>query len=269
MAEQGLKDKTVKGTIWSGIDNVAQFGVSFLVGIVLARLLSPDDYGLIGIITIFTSVCSVIVNSGFSTALLRKKDLDDEDYNTAFAINLLLSVILYLIIYFCAPLISQFFGRTELTMLTQVTSLTIVIGALSIVQQTRLTRKIDFKSQTKITLLAASFSGCLGIIMAIVGCGVWSLVAQTLSIQILRTTSLVFYNKWIPSMSFKGERFKYLFGFGWKLMVAGVLDRLWTQMYQVIIGKFYTPATLGQYTRANHFSMLFSEEEAIRMKRKG
>ena len=258
MAEQSLKDKTVKGTIWSGIDNITQFGVSFLVSIVLARLLSPDDYGLIGIITIFTAVCTALINGGFTTALIRKKDANDDDYNTAFIVNLGVSLLLYIVIYLCSPLIADFFHRQELVELTQVSSLGMIIGALGLVQQTRLTKRIDFKTQTKITIVASVVSGIVGIVMSLMGFGVWSLVAQCLTSQGLRTILLWVANKWIPQLQFSSESFHELFGFGWKMMLSQVIDTVWKELYQVVVGKFYSPATLGQYTRAKQFSTLFS-----------
>lgn len=258
MAEQSLKDKTVKGTIWSGIDNVAQFGVSFLVSIVLARLLSPDDYGLIGIIAIFTAVCQALINGGFTTALIRKKNATDDDYNTAFIVNLGVSLLLYAVIYLCSPFIADFFHREELVALTQVSSLGMIIGALGLVPQTRLTKHIDFKTQTKITIVASVVSGIVGIGMALMNLGVWSLVAQSLTSQGIRTVLLWVANKWVPQLCFSSESFRELFGFGWKMMLSGVLDTVWKELYQVVVGKFYTPSTLGQYTRAKQFSTLFS-----------
>lgn len=267
MAEQSLKDKTVKGVAWSGIDNVAQFGVTFLVSIVLARLLSPDDYGLIGIITIFTAVCTALINGGFTTALIRKKNATDDDYNTAFIVNFLASILLYVVIFLCSPLISEFFRREELVALTQVSSLGMIIGALGLVQQTRLTKRIDFKSQTKITIAASVISGIVGIAMALLDFGVWSLVAQSLTSQGLRTILLWVANKWVPQLRFSSESFHDLFGFGWKMMVSQVLDTVWKELYQVVVGKFYTPATLGQYTRAKQFSTLFSSNLTVVIQR--
>lgn len=258
MPQQSLKDKTIKGTMWSAIDNVAQFGVQFVVSIVLARLLSPDDYGLIGIITIFTTVCTAIINGGFGSALIRKKAPTNDDYNTAFIVNLGLSLLLYVIIFLCSRLIADFFGREELVSLTRVSSFSMVIGALAIVQQVRLTKRIDFKTQTKITLLASLISGSIGIAMALLGMGVWTLVFQGIMAQLLRTVLLWFFNHWSPRLRFSKQSFHELFGFGWKMMASGILDSLWTQLYQVVVGKFYSPATLGQYTRAKQFSMLFS-----------
>ena len=258
MSQQSLKDKTIKGTAWSAIDNVTQMGVSFLVSIVLARLLSPDDYGLIGIINIFTVVCTAIINGGFSTALIRRKNVTDDDYNTAFIVNLGLSIVLYALVFMASPLIADFFGREELVWLTRVSSFTMIIGALAIVQQTRLTKRIDFKSQTKITLTASVISGVVGITMAFLDFGVWALVAQMITSQLLRTALLWVYNHWIPSLRFNMKSFHELFGFGWKIMVSGILESVWTQLYQVVVGKYYNAATLGQYTRAKHFSQMFS-----------
>lgn len=258
MAEQSLIDKTVKGVAWSGIDNVAQFGVSFVVSIVLARLLTPDDYGLIGIITIFTAVCTALINGGFTSALIRKKNVTDDDYNTSFIVNLGMSLLLYVVIYICSPLIADFFDRDELIALTRVSALGMIIGALALVQQTRLTKLIDFKSQTKITVIASVTSGIVGIVMALMDFGVWSLVVQSLTSQSLRTILLWVANKWVPQLRFSSECFHELFGFGWKMMAVGVIDTVWKELYQVVVGKFYSPATLGQYTRAKGFSQLFS-----------
>lgn len=258
MAEQSLKDKTVKGVGWSAIDNIAHFGVTFIVSIVLARLLTPDDYGLIGIIAIFTAVCQTLINAGFTTALIRKIDATDDDYNTVFIVNFVLSLLLYVVIFIFSPFIAEFFDRHELVPLTRVSTISLVIVALSLVQQTRLTKCIDFKTQTKITFAASISSGVIGIAMAFLGFGVWSLVAQQLSSQTIRTILLWIANKWIPSLRFSSKSFHELFGFGWKMMASGVLDTVWKELYQVVVGKYYSPATLGQYTRAKGFSQLLS-----------
>ena len=255
---QSLKDKTVKGVAWSGIDNVVQMGVTFVVSIVLARLLSPDDYGLLGLIAVFTAVCQALINGGFITALIRKKDATDDDYNTVFISNLGMSLLLYAIIYLCSPAIADFFGRKELVSLTRVSSLGMIIGAFALVQRARLTKRIDFKTQTKITFTASITSGIVGITMAFFGFGVWALVAQQLTSHAISTILLWFYNKWVPRLRFSSRSFHELFGFGWKMMLSSVLDTIWKELYQVIVGKFYSPATLGQYTRAKHFSQLFS-----------
>ena len=258
MAES-LKNKTVKGLGWSALDNAARYGMQFVIGIVLARLLSPDDYGLLGLTGIFTVVCTALVNGGFTTALIRKKDATDDDFNTAFICNFGMSLLLYAVVFVCAPLIAEFFGRDELVALVRVSSLGLIIGALGMVQQTRLTKRIDFKTQTKITLVSTSISGVVGIIMAVMGFGVWALVAQQLMSHVLCTLQLYIYNRWQPHLRFSFESFHNLFGFGWKMMVSAFLEAVWKELYQVVVGKFYNPATLGQYTRAQHYSRLFSQ----------
>ena len=267
MSDDSLKNKTVKGTIWSGIDNIVQMTVTFAINIVLARLLFPDDYGLIGIVTIFIAICTTLINGGFSTALIRKKDVVDADYNTVFIVNLTTSLVLYIIIFLCSPLIADFFNRDELIWLARISSLGIIIGAFALVQQTKLTKCIDFKSQTKITIIASVVSGMISVVMALAGFGVWALVTQQLVSQILRTVLLWRVNKWIPKLIFNKESFHVLFGFGWKMMVGSVLDTIWKELYQVVVGRFYSPAALGQYTRANQFAQFFSSNPTIVIQR--
>ena len=255
---QSLKETTVRGVGWSAFGNVSGFAVSFVVSIVLARLLSPDDYGLLGIIAIFTAICDTLITGGMSTALIRKKDATEEDFNTAFIVNLFMSLLLYVVIFLAAPLIARFFNRIELTSLTRVSSIGLVIGAFAMVQRTRLTKRIDFKTQTKITLVASVVSGIVGILMALMGFGVWALVAQSLAAGLLSSFLLWYLNKWIPKLHFSRKSFQDLFGFGWKMMVSSLLETVWKELYQVVVGKFYSPATLGQYTRSKQFANLFS-----------
>lgn len=258
MAEQSLKDKTIKGTIWSGIDQVVQYAVSFVVGIVLARLLSPAEYGLIGIILIFTAISDSIVDGGFSNALIRKKDVGEEDYNTVFIINLAVSFLLTALLFTGAPLIAKFFCQPQLTELTRAMSAVVIINALAIIPKTRLVKSIDFKTQTKISFIASIISGVVGIVMAFCGCGVWSLVAQQLVRQFLNTSFLFIFNRWIPKLIFSVAHFKDLWNFGWKLLASNLINTTWNEIYQVVIGKFYTPISLGEYSRAKQFAGLAS-----------
>ena len=258
MAEQSLKDKTVKGVGWSAADTFLGYGMSFVVGIVLARLLSPNEYGLIGLTTIFIVVLESIVDSGFSTALIRKKVATEDDYNTMFITNLVLSVLMFLLLFFCAPLIAKFFERPELIGLVRVMGILIIIQSFSIVQHTVLTKRIDFKTKTKSSLIAAIGSGIVGIGMAMGGCGVWSLVGQRLSKEFIYTLCLWIFNRWWPHFRYSFDSLRYMWGFGWKMLVSGLLDRIWTQLYQVVVGKFYSPATLGQYSRAKEYAGLLS-----------
>lgn len=244
--------------MWSAADAFLGQGVTFLVGIVLARLLSPDEYGLIGICLIFNTVLCGIVDSGFSTALIRKKDCTDDDYNTMFLTNLGISVVLYGLLFVSSPLVAHFFGRQELTALVRATGLLLFFNALSITQVTILTKRIDFKTKTKASLISAILSGIVGIAMAYTGFGVWALVGQMLSKQLLYTLCLWVLNKWWPTLKFSASSFRYMWGFGWKLLVSGLLENIWNQLYQVVVGKFYSPATLGQYTRGREYASIFS-----------
>lgn len=255
---ESLKNKTIKGVGWSAADAFLGHGVTFIVGIVLARLLTPAEYGLIGIVTIFTSVLTGIVDSGFSNSLIRKKDVSNEDYNTMFITNMAISILLFILLFLSAPYIALFFERQDLMPLVRVMGLLLIIQALSLVQYTRLTKKIDFKTKTKASLISAILSGIIGIAMAYSGFGVWSLVGQKLSEKSLYTICLWLYNKWIPQIEFSLNSFRYMWGFGWKLMLSGLLDRIWKDLYQVVIGKCYSPATLGQYSRAKEYGIIFS-----------
>lgn len=257
MSESSLRNKTIKGTFWSAADAFLGQGITFVVGIVLARLLSPEEYGMIGICLIFTTILNGIVDSGFSNAIIRKKEATNDDYNTMFITNMVVSVVLYALLYFSAPLISSFF-QMELTSIVRVIGLVLIINGLSLTQQTNLTKKIDFKTKTKASIVSAILSGIIGIGMAYAGFGVWALVAQLLSKQAVYTIALWILNRWMPNFHFSVESFKYMWGFGWKLLVSGLLDRLWAQMYQVVVGKFYNAATLGQYTRGREYANIFS-----------
>lgn len=258
MAEESLRGKTVKGVGWSFIDSFAGQGITFLVGLVLARLLTPEEYGLIGIVTIFIAVFNSIVDSGFSNALIRKSDAKDIDYNTVFITNMVFSVVLFFALFFSAPFIADFFSRPQLSPLLKVMASIVIINAFAIIQRTLLVKRIDFKTQTKISLISSITSGVVGIGMAYCGYGVWSLAGQQISRQLLNTLFLWIFAKWYPKLQFSWSSFKELFGFGWKLLVSSLIDTVWKEIYQVVIGKCYSPATLGQYTRAHQFGSIFS-----------
>lgn len=258
MAEESLKKQAVRGVGWSFADSMLGQGITFIVGLVLARLLSPDEYGLIGIITIFITVFNSIVDSGFSNALIRKNDATDKDYNTMFLVNLGISVVLFGLMFLCAPFIAQFFARPELTALCRVMGIVVVINALSIVQNTVLTKRLDFKTKTKASFISSIISGVVGIVMAYSGYGVWALVGQQISRQLLNTICLWVFNRWFPNFTFSIESFREMWKFGWKLLVSAMIDTTWKEIYQVVIGKCYSPATLGLYTRASQFASICS-----------
>lgn len=255
---ESLKNKTVKGVGWSFIDNLSSSGITFLVGLVLARLLTPSEYGIMAILTIFIAVSNSIIDSGFSNALIRKTDAGRIDYNTVFFFNLAVSVILYVLLYWAAPAISVFFKEPLLVEVMRVIGWVLVINALAIIPRTLFVKEINFKTQTKVSLIASISSGVVGIGMALAGMGVWSLVGQQLSRQLLNTLFLWIYCKWCPMWEFSVQSFKELFGFGSKLLLSGLLDTVFKEIYSLVIGRCYTSAQLGQYTRANQFNQIFS-----------
>lgn len=253
-----IKGKTIKGVGWSFADNILNQGISFLIGIVLARLLTPEEYGLIGIIAIFIAVFNSIVDSGFSNALIRKTDAGDIDYNTVFYTNLVLSIVLFWVLFFVAPPIAKFFNQPQLSVLTRVMAIIIIINAFAIIQRTILVKNVDFKTQTKASLISSILSGVFGISMALLGFGVWSIVAQQIARQLIYCIFLWLYSRWYPKLLFSMQSFRELYDYGWKILVSGLIDTVWKEIYSVIIGKCYSAETLGQYTRANQFASIFS-----------
>lgn len=255
---ESLKQKTVKGVGWSFADNIANSGITFLVGLVLANILSPEEYGIMAIVTIFIAVSNSIVDSGFSNALIRKTDIRSVDYNTVFYFNLVVSIFLYLILYVSAPAISVFFKEPILVDVMRVIGWILIINAFAIIPRTIFVRTINFKVQTKVSLIASVSSGIVGIGMALTGWGVWSLVGQQLSRQLLNTVFLWIFCHWRPLREFSTQSFKELFGFGSKLLASGLIDTIYKEIYSFVIGGFYTAADLGQYTRASQFNSIFS-----------
>lgn len=253
-----LTDKTIHGVSWSFIDNLAGSGISFLVGIVLARLLTPAEFGILGMIAIFIAVSNSLIDSGFSSALIRKTDASETDYNTVFYFNLLFGLILYFLLFISAPAISHFFRQPLLIPVTRVMGIVLVINAFSIIQRTLLEKKVDFKTQAIISLSASVISGGVGIGLALNGKGVWSLVAQQLSRQLINSLLLWIFSQWRPARLFSFVAFREMFGFGSKLMVSGLINTIYKNIYYVVIGKFYSAPQLGQYTRAELFSSVIS-----------
>ena len=253
-----LRHKAVHGVGWSFIDNISSSGITFLVGLVLARLLTPEEYGIMAMIAIFIAVSNSIIDSGFSNALIRKTRIERVDYNTVFYFNLTVSSLIYVLLYLAAPAISVFFKEPVLVEVVRIIGWVLIINALAIIPRTQFVREVDFKTQTKVSLISSISSGVIGIGMALGGMGVWSLVGQQLSRQFLNTLFLWVYSKWHPVWEFSTESFKELFGFGSKLLLSGLLDTIYKNVYYIVIGRFYTSAQLGQYTRAEQFNMIFS-----------
>lgn len=258
-----LKQKTVSGLVWSVVDNLSKNGIVFIVGIILARLLTPEEFGLIGMITIFIAISTSIIDSGFGAALIRKKDCSEQDYSTVFYFNLGVALIIYLILFLSSSLISRFYNEPELTPLIRVLSIGLLIDSLSIIHRTILSKRMNFKLLARISVSASVSSGVLAIVLAYKGFGVWSLVIRQICHRVVYMTLLWFWNKWRPILVFSMQSFRELFSFGSKLLVSGLIDTIYTNIYYPIIGKFFSAAELGYYTRANIFKNLPSENLSL------
>lgn len=251
-----LRQKTVSGFIWSFIDNFSKLGITFLIGIILARLLTPREYGLIGMLSIFIAISQVFIDFGFTEALIRKKECSQADYSTVFYFNLVVGIILYLVLFLTASYVSSFFNEPQLKLIIRIIGLGLIIESLTIVQRTDLTKRIDFKLQTKISMIASTISGIIGIVMAFTGFGVWSLVYKSLTGIAITSFLLWIWNKWKPSLEFSKDSFREMFSFGSKLLVSGVINTIYRNIYLLIIGKYFSAAELGFYTRAEQFTNL-------------
>lgn len=254
-----LKDKAVTGLIWSFIDSFAGQGIGILVGIMLARILSPREFGLIGMIVVFIAVSESFINSGFTSALIRKKECTEADYSTVFFFNLVAGVLFFIVLFLSAPAIGGYFNEPELVPIVQVLGLVLIIDALTMIQRTILTKRLDFKLQARISVIASIGSGGVALAMAYAGMGVWSLIALRLVKQGLNSLFLWLWNKWRPSWIFSLESFRELFGFGSKLLVSGLIDTIFQNVYYLIIGKYFSAQDLGFYTRADEFKKIPSQ----------
>lgn len=240
--------------LWSAVERFSVQGVQFLIMIVMARLLTPHDYGLIGMLAIFIAVAQSLIDSGFSQALIRKQDRTEADNNTVFYFNIVVSILLYLIFYVLAPLVADFYNTPQLCLVMRVVCLSIIFNSLAVVQRALLTIKIDFKTQAKAALTAAVVSGIVGIAMAYHGFGVWSLVTQQLLNLGVNTTLLWLLSRWRPRLVYSWQSFHEMFAFGSKLLASGLLDTVYRNIYPIVIGKLFSASSLGHYTRAHQFS---------------
>ena len=253
---ESLKQATTKGLFWSSVERFSNQGVQFVFSIILARLLSPSDYGIIAMVTIFFAVAQSFVDSGFSNALVRKTDRVEEDLSTCFYFNIGVGIIAYIVLFLIAPLVANFYNQPILSPIIRITGLGVILNSLCVVQQALFTIKIDFKSQAKITLSATVISGIVGILLAYQGYGIWALVWQGVARSIVRMGLLWLMSKWRPRTGFSKSSFNYLFGYGSKLLASGLLDTIYNNIYPIVIGKFYNPAQLGNYSRALGWAQL-------------
>ena len=254
-----LRNKAISGASWSLTGRLLQQGSQFIVGIILARLLMPEQYGLVGMATVFIYISFVFIDSGFSSALIQRQKCSQSDYSTIFYINLFISIIVFLIFYFLAPVISQFYNEPRLTNIVRALSILIILFAFTVVQKAIIAREINFKLRTQIEFSSQVLSGVIGIYLALKGYGVWALVWKTLLNQLFVNLQLWIRNKWFPTFEFNKSSLREMFAFSSKLLVSGILDRIYQQIYKLIIGKFFPARELGLFTRADQFQKLPSQ----------
>lgn len=251
-----LRKTAISGVFWTFSQQFGMQIISFCVSIVMARLLLPEEFGLIGMITVFMAIGQSLMDSGLTQSLVRTKEPDQADYSTVFFFNLGGSMVVYGILFLAAPYIALFYNQEILKAILPIYSLSFVITAFSAVQLTRLTKKMDFKTQMIIAIPSLLVSGLLGVYLAYQGFGVWALVWMNLLQSTLNTIQLWIKTKWRPSFIFNLKKFKYHFHFGYKLTLSGLLDTIFRNIYQIIIGKFFLASQVGFYTRADSLKRL-------------
>ena len=222
---KSLSERSLSAIVWAVLDKLSGSVVSFVVTILLARLLSPEDFGLVAMVMIFFEFSAVFVESGFSTALIREKTISEADKSTTFIFNLIASVVLYGVLFTSAPYIAAFFDQPLLTLIIRIMGISLIVNAFSIVQHSVLIQQIDFKTQTIVRSAAVVVSGGVAVVLAFKGWGVWSLVARYALLDLMTTILFWVLGRWRPSMQFNRESFRRLFGFGSKILAAAVLDR--------------------------------------------
>lgn len=251
-----LKSKTVKGLSWNLVGTVAGSGISFLVGIILARILNPVDFGLVGMVTVLLAIATTLTDSGIVTGLIRQPNVSQEDYSTAFYLNLAIGIGCYLLLFFGAPLIATFFEEPRLVAIVRVASLIIIVNALGFAPQAVLTRNLSFDRLSIASMTSSILSGIISIVAARNGAGYWSLILLVVLRQVFNTIMLWLLSKWHPIKSFSKTSLRRLYSFGYKVLIASLISTFQQNIYYLIIGKYFSSTTLGLYNRAESFTSI-------------
>ncbi|PWJ64030.1 MULTISPECIES: lipopolysaccharide biosynthesis protein [unclassified Fibrobacter] len=252
------KNTPFLAVIWSLLERLSSQAVSFVIGVVLARLLTPNEYGIVGLTTIFISLSNTFVDAGFANGLIRKIDRTEKDLSTAFYFNIAIGIVAYGILWLCSPIIANFFNEPILIPLVKIIGLSVLLNSLCVVQSAILTANLNIRLQTIINLCGQIPAGLIAILLAYRGWGVYALALQTVLAAFIRTTLLWIFAKWRPHEKFSKESFSYLFGFGSKLLGANLIGTVFNEIYSVLIGKFFTKADLGYFSKANGLSNNFN-----------
>lgn len=252
------KNKVISSLIWKFLERGGVQGIQFVLSIILARLVTPEDYGVIALLLVFIQIATVFIQSGFNTALIQKKESDDLDFSSIFYLSFFVAGILYVVLFFTAPFVSRFYQSDLLTKLLRVISLTLFFGAINSVQNAYVSKTMQFRRFFFSSMGAVIGSGIVGIVLAYKGFGVWALVFQQLVRDFLICVILWFTVKWRPKFMFSFSRVKSLFSFGWKLLVSGLLDTVFRNIYNLIVGRIYNKETLGYFNRGHQFPQVIA-----------
>lgn len=263
MAEDSLKQKTAKGLLWNTIHTFSMNGIQFLLMLFMARLLSPEDYGTIGLLAIFLSVSTAFIECGFTYALIRKQDRTQKDLSTVFYFNVIMSLFCYLLVFLIAPFVADFYEKPILCNVLRILGLTLPISSLIGTTRTILNFTMQFKKQAIISVTETFISGIIGLMLAIMGYGVWALVWQSLSLSIIGVFLYFGLHPWRPTLEFSFQSLKEMFGYSSKLLVTRLIDSIYTNIYPIVIGKVYSPTVLGHYSRAQHWAATLSTNFVI------
>lgn len=243
------KAEIISSLIWKFLERIGTQGINFIVQIILARLLDPEDFGLVSVITIFVSFANILVQSGFNTSLIQKSKIKEIDYSTVFYFSFFIAAILYVLLFLLAPVIAMFYEQPQLTSILRVLSVTLFIGAVNSIQIAVISRNMQFKKLFYSSFLATLISGFIAILLAFSSLGVWALVIQQISYQFLVTFIMLFTVQWKPRIVFSYKRLKLLFNYGWKILATHLLSNIFLNIRSLIIGKLYSAETLGFYNR--------------------
>lgn len=248
-----LKTRTLNNMLWRFAERCGAQGVTFVVSIILARLLDPSVYGTVALLTVFINILNVFVDSGMGSSLIQKKKVDEYDFSTVFVFNMMMCFSLYLLLFFFSPVIAKFYDNSSLIPLLRILGLTLIISGFRNIQQAYVSRHLMFRKFFFSTLGGTIIAACVGIFMAYQGFGAWSLVVQQVVNSLIDTIILYFTVKWRPHFYFSNERFGGLFSFGWKLLVSSLIDTIYNEIRQLIVGKFYSSSKLAYYNQGMKF----------------
>lgn len=254
-----LKQQTKKGLYWKFAEQFSNYGIQFIIGIVMARLLSPSDYGITALPAVFMAISGIFISGGFGSALIRKPDLEERDLSTTFIYSLIVGIIFYIIIFCSSPWIAAFYETPVLELLMRVTAISFLYSPLGTVQYVLLNRRLDFKTPAKISIVCRIVAGVIGITMAYTGYGLWALVVSGLVSGILGLLITFYVVRWYPKTGWSNKSFKYLWNFGNKLMGSWLLSTIYENIAPVIIGKYYSPSQLGVFNRAEGYAKMLSQ----------